>query len=115
MLKLKLLLAVLLTVLFALPGIASAGPVPAPSGFQPFAADSLVNMPLRADHPVHPRSAEWVNWMVNDPTYGVGSPGHVGYFNASGCNMPTYWASADTPRVQIKMDPNRYQDQAMIA
>ena len=112
---LVLLIAVTLVAIFFHIASASAGVTTPPTGFQPFAPDSPVNQQLRDDAPIHARSAEWVNWMVNDPTNGVGSPGHVGYFNASGCNMPTYWATTSTPKVQVKLDPNRYQDQSFIA
>lgn len=109
--RLRLLLAILLTALLVVPAVASAGIVPPPSGFKPFAADSRVNTPLRDDVPIHPRSAEWVNWLNTDATNSIGKRG--GYFNTTQCAMPKFFASIDTPRVQVKLDPTKFQDPAI--
>src|SRR4051794_19612894 len=87
---------------------ATAQAASAPTGFRPFAPDSPWNLPLRADAPLHPRSAEWVRYL----NASVATDGT--WINSTSCGMPIYWADPDTPRVAVKLASSAYQDPALI-
>ncbi len=80
----------------------------APAGWKPFAPDSVWNLPLRADAPLHPDGAAQVGWLRERmAAYGT-------WINSASCGMPLFWADADTPRVKVTLDPSAYQDKALI-
>lgn len=97
-----------------LAGIVSAlGPVGAraatePSGFIPFASDSIWNLPLRNDAPLSPNSAAYVSSLQQS----VAAKG--AWLNTTSCGMPEYWADPNTPTVTVTLEHPSYEDPALI-
>jgi hypothetical protein len=88
----------------ALLGVAA----PAAADTRPFAADSVWNLPLRADAPLNPRSSSYVGWLRQQVA------AHGAWINTTSCGVPIFWAGATTRRVRVRLSSSSYQDPALI-
>jgi hypothetical protein len=79
-----------------------------PSGFLPFAPDSIWNLPVRSDAPLNPNSASYVSALQQSVTT------NGSWLNTSSCGMPEYWADPNTPTVSVTLNHPSYEDPALI-
>ena len=108
MLRRSSLAAVLLCWLAVLAATADRAPAAPERPFRPFAPDSVWNLRLRDDAPLHLRSARYVRWFsryVRERGFWV---------NTTTCTMPTYWAAPGTPRTVVHLDHPSYTDKALV-
>jgi hypothetical protein len=102
----RLLAALVALPAFILPSAAHA--VSGPPDFRPFAPDSVWNLPLRDDAPLDPNSDDYIaDFLTNEMATGNR------WIASTHCGMPLYWATAETPRVAVKLDSSQYQDPAL--
>src|SRR5690606_10565555 len=79
-----------------------------PADFRPFAPDSIWNLPLRDDVPLHPHSARWsAAFATAIDTANV-------WINGTTCGMPSYWAPPGTPTVRVTLAASAYQDKGLL-
>src|SRR4051812_5646007 len=102
------LLTAALAVLLSVLGVpAAAHAQEPPTGFRPFAPDSIWNLLLRADAPLLPGGDAQVSWLKQQ----VVSSG--AWINTTSCGMPLHWAAPDTPRVKVALASTSYQEKAL--
>src|SRR3954469_7854974 len=89
-------------------GGGTAAAAEAPANFRPFAPDSIWNLPLRDDVPLHPDSAMWVAKLAST----IGTAGV--WINSKTCGMPSYWAAPGTATTRVTLAPGVYQDKALL-
>jgi hypothetical protein len=88
------LLLALGTLLLLVPTAAAAT---APPGFEPFAPDSVWNLPLRDDAPLDSHSSSYVSWL-NQSVARDGA-----WINTTTCGMPIFWADPTTKPVKVTL------------
>jgi hypothetical protein len=79
-----------------------------PTGFRPFAPDSIWNLRLLPTASLSPKSRTYVHWLQQSVA------AHGAWLNTTNCGMPEYWASANTPTVSVRLAHPSYEDPALI-